>query len=111
MHRHPLEEEEEELQRQPIDEEEEKTLQTKNVHGQVPYKLRKITANLNPLRGGGQPLLQPVRAFFEPPRFGVDFSGVRVHTGERAAMTARELNAKAMTHNESYSQSFFEFFY
>ncbi|MFO1207191.1 MAG: DUF4157 domain-containing protein [Burkholderiales bacterium] len=36
------------------------------------------------------------RAFFEP-RFGADFSHVRVHTGTHAAQTARSINAKAFT--------------
>ena len=33
-------------------------------------------------RGGGSPLPAEVRSFMEP-RFGADFSGVRIHTGER----------------------------
>jgi hypothetical protein len=37
-----------------------------------------------------------VRAFFEP-RFGHDFSGVRVHTDTRAAQTASAFNARAFT--------------
>ena len=35
-------------------------------------------------------------AYFEP-RFGRDFSGVRVHTDSRAAASARRLNARAYT--------------
>jgi hypothetical protein len=37
-----------------------------------------------------------VRSFFEP-RFGQDFSKVRVHTDSRAARSARDLNARAFT--------------
>ena len=55
-----------------------------------------IEARINFLRGGGQPLPESVRAFFEP-RFGYDFSQVRVHTDTRAADTARALNARAFT--------------
>jgi len=40
---------------------------------------------------------ESVRAFFEP-RFGVDFSGVRVHTDSNAVQMNRELNAQAFTH-------------
>ncbi|MFL5801928.1 MAG: DUF4157 domain-containing protein, partial [Roseiflexaceae bacterium] len=40
------------------------------------------------LRSPGQPLDAGARAFMEP-RFGHDFSGVRVHTGARAAESAR----------------------
>lgn len=49
------------------------------------------------LRGGGQPLPSSVRAFFEP-RFGRDFSGVRIHTGEAAAESAQSLGARAYTY-------------
>lgn len=48
------------------------------------------------LRGRGNLLPEPMRAFFEP-RFGRDFGGVRVHTDTRAAETARALNARAFT--------------
>jgi Zn-dependent peptidase ImmA (M78 family) len=46
------------------------------------------------LRSPGQPLDTASRAFFEP-RFGHDFSKVRVHTDERAAQSARSVNALA----------------
>jgi hypothetical protein len=48
------------------------------------------------LRTPGQPLEASSRAFFEP-RFGQDFSGVRVHTDARAAESARAVNALAYT--------------
>ena len=44
----------------------------------------------------GQPLDTQTRAFMEP-RFGHDFSKVRVHTGAKAANSARVLNAFAYT--------------
>lgn len=47
-------------------------------------------------RSGGQPLDGPIRGFMES-RFGIDFSDVRVHTGGRASMLARALNARAFT--------------
>ncbi|MGH7807801.1 MAG: eCIS core domain-containing protein [Thermodesulfobacteriota bacterium] len=46
--------------------------------------------------GPGQPLDSTSRAFFEP-RFGHDFSRVRVHTHTRAAESARSVNALAYT--------------
>ena len=46
------------------------------------------------VRGGGQPLAPSVRALFEP-RFGEDFSGVRVHTSEAAADAAGSIHARA----------------
>src|SRR5262245_30893703 len=44
----------------------------------------------------GRPLDAETRAYFEP-RFGFDFSQVRVHTDATASDSARELNAKAYT--------------
>ena len=48
------------------------------------------------LRSTGQPLDSTTRAFFEP-RFGHDFSNVRVHADSRAAESARAVNALAYT--------------
>ncbi len=48
------------------------------------------------LGSAGQPLDASTRAFMEP-RFGHDFSGVRVHTGARADESARAVNAAAYT--------------
>ncbi|KAF5436621.1 Peptidoglycan-binding (PGRP) domain of peptidoglycan hydrolases-containing protein [Candidatus Methanophagaceae archaeon] len=55
-----------------------------------------LEARINHLRGSGLPLPEPVRAFFEP-RFGYDFSQVRIHTDAQAAELARALNARAFT--------------
>ena len=48
------------------------------------------------LRSPGQPLDAGTRSFMEP-RFGHDFSGVRVHTDAKAAESAQEVNALAYT--------------
>jgi len=48
------------------------------------------------LRSPGQPLDAATRAFFEP-RFGHDFSRVRVHADARAAQSATAVNAHAYT--------------
>lgn len=48
------------------------------------------------LRSPGQPLDASIRAFMEP-RFGHDFSRVRVHTDSGAAESARTVNALAYT--------------
>lgn len=53
-------------------------------------------SSIRSLEGGGQPFSQSERAFFEP-RFGYDFSGVRVHSGVAAEQSAREMNANAYT--------------
>ena len=48
------------------------------------------------LNSSGAPLDATTRAFFEP-RFGHNFSRVRVHTDEQAAESARLVNARAYT--------------
>ena len=48
------------------------------------------------LHAPGQPLDDTARAFLEP-RFGHDFSGVRVHTGAEAEESANRINAVAYT--------------
>jgi len=48
------------------------------------------------LRSPGAPLDRRTRAFMEP-RFGMDFSAVRVHAGDAAARSADSLNAYAYT--------------
>src|SRR5215467_6633514 len=48
------------------------------------------------LRSPGQPLDMATRAFMEP-RFGQDFSSVRVHADSHAADSARAVNARAYT--------------
>ena len=49
--------------------------------------------------GGGRPLSQELRGFFEP-RFGRDLGGVRVHNDAESAAAAKELNAHAFTHGQ-----------
>jgi hypothetical protein len=51
------------------------------------------------LRSPGQPLEEGTRAFMEP-RFGHDFSSVRLHTDELAAKAAARVGARAYTTNE-----------
>ncbi len=48
------------------------------------------------LNSSGQPLDAAARAFFEP-RFGHDFSRVRVHSGGDAELSAQDVNAHAYT--------------
>jgi hypothetical protein len=48
------------------------------------------------LARSGQPLAPATQALFAP-RFGFDFSGVRVHTDGSAALSARDVRAKAYT--------------
>ena len=97
LNRQPMEqEEEEELRRQPIEEEEEKEFQAKATSGGISEENPDIESHIQNMRGGGQPLPESTRAFFEP-RLGHDFSQVRVHSDAKAAESAREVNAKAYT--------------
>lgn len=63
---------------------------TSEIEGEVPPIVHEV------LHSSGQPLDPATRAFFEP-RFGHDFSQVRVHSDVRAAESARAVNALAYT--------------
>ncbi|HHN65361.1 MAG TPA: DUF4157 domain-containing protein, partial [Nitrospirae bacterium] len=84
------------IQRQTEDEEEE-TLQAKGQGTTETIATDTIQRTLHSLKGSGQRLPTSVRSFFEP-RFGVDFSHVRVHTDSTAARLSRQLNAEAFTY-------------
>ncbi len=55
-----------------------------------------LESRLHPMRSGGRPLPDALRAFFEP-RFGCDFGQVRLHTNEQAQALARTFQAQAFT--------------
>lgn len=78
------------------EEEEEETLQAKEVTGGTPTLSPPIDSYLNSIRGNGQPLPESIRAFFEP-RFGYDFSSVRIHKNGVVSDSAQTLNALAYT--------------
>lgn len=56
-----------------------------------------LEGRLNVSKTGGSPLSNEVRSFMEP-RFGADFSEVRVHTDGEAVHMNQELGAQAFTH-------------
>lgn len=110
-----------ELQRQPENEEEEETLltkpladqiipvvqrqeesleneelQSKTKPGETPMITPSLESRISSLKGGGQPLNADVRSFFEP-RFGHDFSHVRIHADSDASDTAKSVVARAFT--------------
>ena len=78
------------------EEEEEEAMSPKAHFGGLSMATPDVTGSIGAMRGGGQPLPGSTRAFFEP-RFGRDFSEVRIHTGSRAADTAQAINARAFT--------------
>jgi len=91
-HGGPLEENEP-LQREAEDEDSDEMLQ--GADGQLNAS-EGAQSQINNLKGGGRPLSPSLRAYFEP-RFGHDFSGVRLHTDANGASAARSVNAKAFT--------------
>jgi hypothetical protein len=96
--------EEEEVQTKPIAQrapEEEEELQAKPAvqhasHGEGFEVGGDFEQQLAATRGGGSPLPESVRTFMEP-RFGTDFSGVRIHTGSQSAQLNRSVSAQAFT--------------
>ncbi len=79
-----------------IEEEDGQTLRAKAAPGRGASLGPKALGPVAAQRGGGDPLAADQRAFFEP-RFGVDFSGVRIHRGPGAATAARAVGARAYT--------------
>lgn len=77
-------------------EEEEDYIQPKRHTGTTPQVNPNIAGNIHSIKGQGKPLPASERAFFEP-RFGRDFSHVRIHADQRAADTAEAINARAFT--------------
>ncbi|HSK80353.1 MAG TPA: DUF4157 domain-containing protein, partial [Thermoanaerobaculia bacterium] len=53
-------------------------------------------SRVNALRGRGEPLPSPARSYFEP-RFGHDYSEVRIHADSESAALNRQLRARAFT--------------
>jgi len=78
------------------EEEEEEPAQLKSLNNKSPPVTANLQNQIQLLRGGGQPLGDSTRAFFEP-RFGMDFSDVRVHTEGIAEEAAKSVNARAFT--------------
>jgi len=70
------------------------TVQRRAIDGRTPGIVPPIVYDV--LRSPGQPLDAETRAFMEP-RFGRDFSQVRVHTGQKATSSADAVNARAYT--------------
>jgi hypothetical protein len=58
-----------------------------------------LESRLNSSKGSGSPLTNEIRGFMEP-RFGADFSSVRVHTGTDAVQMNRDVNAQAFAHGQ-----------
>jgi len=93
----PEEEEEEEPGKgEEEKEEEEEPIQTKGLSNKSPQVSPGLQSKIQSMRGGGQLLPRAIRNYVEP-RFGHDFSQVRLHMDSRAAETAMAMNAEAFT--------------
>lgn len=77
-------------------EEEQEPIQTKKAASQTPLIGSSLESRINSLKGGGQPLPESTREYFEP-RFGSSFAQVRAHNNLQAADIAKSINAKAFT--------------
>jgi uncharacterized protein DUF4157 len=71
-------------------------LQAKAATGGATAATQSSHPQLATITGSGKPISESARSFMEP-RFGRDFSHVRVHTGARAAESAQSFNAQAYT--------------
>jgi len=88
---------EEEMQRMPAGSvEDTEAVRARELPGRLPAMDTGLEARIQALRGGGRPLGESERTFFEP-RFGADFGGVRLHAGGEAAELARAVSARAFT--------------
>ena len=86
-------------QAEPEEEEEEEMLQAKSREDATSEVPEDLESQINAIRSGGRPLAESERAYFEP-RFGHDFSKVRMHTDTQAAESAQAVNARAFTVGE-----------
>ncbi len=85
------------VQRQPEEEEEEVQAKAAGPNAAAGFEVSKgLEQRLTASKGGGSPLPAEVCGFMEP-RFGADFSGVRVHTDSAAAEMSQQIQAKAFT--------------
>ncbi|HZY35746.1 MAG TPA: DUF4157 domain-containing protein [Mucilaginibacter sp.] len=77
-------------------EEEDKFVHRKESNGNDVQSGHELDSYIGSLNSSGQPMQESSRKFFEP-RFGHDFSGVRLHTDTIAAKSAQSINALAYT--------------
>ncbi len=76
--------------------EDDKEMQRKEIDGEEATADSNLENYVGGLSSGGQPLSNEARNFYEP-RFGYDFSNVKVHTDTVAAKSAQSINALAYT--------------
>ncbi len=89
-------EEEEPLQMQ---EEEEEEVQMKAEPGSQTTASARLSGRIEGSSGKGKPMAEKTRGEMEQ-AFGVNFTGVNIHTGANAVQMNRELGAQAFTHGK-----------
>lgn len=72
------------------------TLLARHLPGRAAFGSSNRGSGIGSLQGAGQPLPESSRSYFEP-RFGHDFSRVRIHTDRRAASLAESIGARGFT--------------
>jgi hypothetical protein len=85
------------IQREMAPEEKEEEVQTKLATEGKSQAGSNLESQLSGTKGGGSALSDEVRSHMEP-RFGANFSSVRVHTDSAAVQMNRDLGAQAFTH-------------
>lgn len=84
------------IQRKCAECEKEEKAQRKEINGEETEAGEGLESYVGSLNGGGTPLSNEAKNFYEP-RFGTDFSNVRIHTDTFAAKSAQSINALAYT--------------
>jgi hypothetical protein len=77
-------------------EEEEKKMQRKEKSNEETAASGELENHISSLDQGGKPLSKELRNFYEP-RFGYDFSNVKLHTDAMSSKSAQSVNALAYT--------------
>ena len=81
------------------EEREQKSVQRKSDSGSSGTSGFSLESYLQQSSSSGQPMDRSTRSFMEP-RFGSDFSGVRIHTDSQAGTASEAIQARAFTHGQ-----------
>lgn len=92
-------EDEESVSASSEDDEESVSAYSKNNKFKRSYSGTTLNRGLKDSKGGGESLSSSARNFMEP-RFGFDFSSVKIHSDSKANIMAKSINAKAFTHGK-----------
>ena len=101
VQRQEIPEEEEQVQTKPEIQPQEIAEEEEQVQAKADDSLNAegLEQQLSNSKGGGTPLSDEARSFMEP-RFGTDFSDVKVHTDSSAVQMNQDIQAQAFTHGQ-----------